>query len=214
MAVFSATSRLRGGGSVRTTPGRRLSGTTRARNLLAPPSSRTLTSSLSPATAPIGTASKPPSSIATGRLLPVRGLLMVANPPLGIVPGGSATYATLASDVTAIERDTPVLVAATLCTGFDTTAAGGGGDGAGGFGPTRLGRSSRQARTSVSAPRATRTLLLTVRHPRPRTPPSRMDAPSLAPRATLAAPRPAHAQGRPRRRPRRRSAPSAQPSPS
>ena len=91
MRALSGTSRLPGGGSVRTTPGRCVTGTLRVKVWVPPPANSTCTASTSPACASICTGSKPPASIAAVTLLPVRVFRMVARPPLGTVPGCSDT---------------------------------------------------------------------------------------------------------------------------
>ena len=91
MRALSGTSRLPGGGSVRTTPGRCVTGTLRVKVSVPPPANSTCTASTSPACASICTGSKPPASIAVVTLLPVRVFRMVARPPVGTVPGCSDT---------------------------------------------------------------------------------------------------------------------------
>src|SRR6266699_2934312 len=90
MAALSGTSRFRGGGSVRTTTGRRLAAIdclNRTGSEL--PILRTSTSTVSPAIAATGTGSNPPSMIAAVTIRVVRALLMVTVEPSGIVPGAN-----------------------------------------------------------------------------------------------------------------------------
>src|SRR5256885_8429698 len=74
------------------TIGRRAFGTARLKVTTSRPLALTVTSTLSPALATIGTGSKPPPVIAAATVLAARGLLTVASSPSGIVPGSSETY--------------------------------------------------------------------------------------------------------------------------
>src|ERR1051325_1967512 len=93
-AAFRATSVLLLG-SVRMTLGGRMATTWASISSVFPLSSLTVTRRVSPVAAPIGTGSKPPSTIRVNTEAPVATLSICANVPPGTLPGGSETYATL-----------------------------------------------------------------------------------------------------------------------
>ena len=73
------------------TIGRRAVGTARMKLTRLRPPALTVTCTLSPALAAIGSGSKPPPVIAAVTVPVVRGLRMVTSSPSGTVPGGRET---------------------------------------------------------------------------------------------------------------------------
>ena len=104
------------------TTGRRVVGTARMKLTRLRPPALTVTCTLSPALAAIGSGSKPPPVIAAVTLPVVRGLRTVTSSPSGIVPGWSDTYARSMLVLPTTEKLACAPEGAGVGTGSDTIA--------------------------------------------------------------------------------------------